>query len=25
VVWELVDRTGLRHGQAATFLSWRDV
>lgn len=25
VVWELVDRAGLRHGQAATFLSWRDV
>ena len=25
VVWELVDRDGMRHGQAATFLSWRDV
>ncbi|MGH9810952.1 MAG: MEKHLA domain-containing protein [Terriglobia bacterium] len=25
VVWELIDRTGTRHGQAATFLSWRDV
>ena len=25
VVWELVDRASLRHGQAATFLSWRDV
>ncbi len=25
VVWELVDRAGVRHGQAATFLSWRDV
>ena len=25
VVWELVDRAGMRHGQAATFLSWRDV
>ncbi len=25
VVWELIDRAGLRHGQAATFLSWRDV
>jgi len=25
VVWELVDREGMRHGQAATFLSWRDV
>jgi hypothetical protein len=25
LVWELVDRAGLRHGQAATFLSWRNV
>jgi MEKHLA domain-containing protein len=25
VVWELIDRDGRRHGQAATFLSWRDV
>ena len=25
VVWELVDRDGTRHGQAATFLSWRNV
>ncbi len=25
VVWELIDRAGVRHGQAATFLSWRDV
>jgi PAS domain-containing protein len=25
VVWELVDHNGTRHGQAATFLSWRDV
>jgi len=25
VVWELIDRQGMRHGQAATFLSWRDV
>ena len=25
VVWEMVDRAGKRHGQAATFLSWRDV
>ena len=25
VVWELVDRAGLGHGQAATFLTWRDV
>jgi len=24
VVWELIDRDGKRHGQAATFLSWRD-
>lgn len=24
VVWELIDRDGMRHGQAATFLSWRD-
>jgi MEKHLA domain len=25
VVWELLDQDGMRHGQAATFLSWRDV
>jgi PAS domain-containing protein len=25
VVWELIDRDGMRHGQAATFLSWRDI
>jgi len=25
VVWELIDRDGTRRGQAATFLSWRDV
>ena len=25
VVWELIDREGLRHGQAATFRSWRNV
>jgi len=25
IVWELLDRDGMRHGQAATFLSWRDV
>lgn len=25
IVWELVDRAGTRHGQAATFLSWRDL
>lgn len=25
VVWELLDRDGMKHGQAATFLSWRDV
>jgi PAS domain-containing protein len=25
VVWELIDRDGRRHGQAATFLSWRNV
>ena len=25
VVWELIDRDDMRHGQAATFLSWRDV
>jgi hypothetical protein len=25
VVWELIDREGARHGQAATFLSWRNV
>jgi hypothetical protein len=24
-VWELTDRDGTRHGQAATFLSWRNV
>ncbi|MCJ7527202.1 MAG: MEKHLA domain-containing protein, partial [Methyloceanibacter sp.] len=24
-VWELIDRDGIRHGQAATFLSWRTV
>ena len=24
-VWELIDRDGTRHGQAATFLSWRTV
>jgi len=24
VVWELIDCAGERHGQAATFLSWRD-
>ena len=24
VVWELIDRDSKRHGQAATFLSWRD-
>jgi hypothetical protein len=25
VVWELIDGHGKRHGQAATFLSWRNV
>jgi PAS domain S-box-containing protein len=25
VVWELIDRAGRRHGQAATFASWRDL
>jgi hypothetical protein len=25
VVWELIDARGTRHGQAATFASWRDV
>jgi len=25
VVWELLDKQGTRHGQAATFSSWRDV
>ncbi len=25
VVWELIDRQGLRHGQAATFRTWRNV
>ncbi|MGZ8399976.1 MAG: MEKHLA domain-containing protein [Methyloceanibacter sp.] len=25
VVWELIDLQGTRHGQAATFSSWRDV
>ena len=25
VVWELIDEQGTRHGQAATFSSWRDV
>jgi hypothetical protein len=25
IVWELIDRAGNRHGQAATFLSWRDL
>jgi PAS domain-containing protein len=25
VVWELIDARGARHGQAATFASWRDV
>ena len=24
VVWELIDKQGARHGQAATFSSWRD-
>ena len=25
IVWELVDRGGVRHGQAATFRSWRNI
>ena len=25
VVWELIDAHGARHGQAATFSSWRDI
>lgn len=25
VVWELIDATGARHGQAATFATWQDV
>lgn len=25
VVWELIDRKGMRHGQAATFRSWRNL
>ena len=25
VVWELLDEDGVRHGQAATFRSWRDI
>jgi MEKHLA domain len=25
IVWELVDRDGSRHGQAATFRSWRNI
>jgi MEKHLA domain-containing protein len=25
IVWELLDQDGLRHGQAATFHSWRSV
>jgi MEKHLA domain len=25
IVWELIDRQGMRHGQAATFRSWRNV
>lgn len=25
IVWELIDRAGMRHGQAATFSSWRDL
>ena len=25
VVWELIDDQGTRHGQAATFSSWRDI
>jgi hypothetical protein len=25
IVWELIDECGMRHGQAATFRSWRDL
>lgn len=25
IVWELIDRDGTRHGQAATFSSWRNL
>ena len=25
IVWELIDQNGVRHGQAATFHSWRSV
>lgn len=25
VVWELLDESGIRHGQAATFMSWRNL
>jgi hypothetical protein len=25
IVWELIDASGTRHGQAATFRSWRDL
>ena len=25
VVWEMIDKQGTRHGQAATFSSWRDI
>jgi hypothetical protein len=25
IVWELIDQSGVRHGQAATFHSWRSV
>jgi hypothetical protein len=25
ILWELMDRAGTRHGQAATFQSWRDL
>ena len=25
IVWELIDASGTRHGQAATFSSWRNV
>jgi PAS domain S-box-containing protein len=25
VIWELIDRDGVRHGQAATFGNWRNV
>jgi hypothetical protein len=25
IIWELIDRAGARHGQAATFRSWRNV